>query len=119
MGTYRRINIASGRPLEKLAHYSRALRVGDRVFQSGSTAIDQSGNVIGEGDITKQVDAIMELAQHSMGCAGGRIEDIVRERIYVTDIALGDAAAKALAKYFRDIRPVATLVQINRLARPT
>ncbi len=119
MGTYRRINVASGRPLESLAHYSRALRVDDLVLQSGSTAIDRSGNVIGEGDITKQVDAIMELAQHSMGCAGGRIEDIVRSRIYVTDISLGDAAAKALAKYFRDIRPAATLVQINRLARPT
>lgn len=119
MATHRRINVASGRPLESLAHYSRALRVGDWVMLSGSTAIDRSGNVIGEGDIGRQVDAIMELAQHYMSCAGGRIEDIVRSRIYVTDIALGDAAARALAKYFRDIRPVATLVQINRLARPT
>jgi enamine deaminase RidA (YjgF/YER057c/UK114 family) len=93
--------------------------VDNRVFLSGSTAIDRSGNVIGEGDITRQVDAIMELAQHYMACAGGRIDDIVRSRIYVTDIALGDAAARALAKYFRDIRPAATLVQINRLARPT
>ena len=119
MPPYRRINVASGRPLESLAHYSRALRVDDRVLLSGSTAIDRSGNVIGEGDIARQVDAIMELAQHYMGLAGGRIEDIVRSRIYVTDIALGDAAARALARYFRDIRPAATLVQINRLARPT
>jgi enamine deaminase RidA (YjgF/YER057c/UK114 family) len=119
MATYRRINVASGRPLEPLAHYSRALRVDNRVLLSGSTAIERSGNIIGEGDIARQVDAIMELAQHYMGLAGGRIEDIVRSRIYVTDIALGDAAARALARYFRDIRPAATLVQINRLARPT
>jgi enamine deaminase RidA (YjgF/YER057c/UK114 family) len=119
MATYRRINVASGRPLEPLAHYSRALRVDNRVLLSGSTAIERSGNIIGEGDIARQVDAIMELAQHYMGLAGGRIEDIVRSRIYVTDIALGDAAARALARYFRHIRPAATLVQINRLARPT
>lgn len=119
MVTYRRINVASGRPLESLAHYSRALRVDNRVLLSGSTAIDRSGNIIGEGDIVRQVDAIMDLAQHYMDIAGGRIDDIVRSRIYVTDIALGDVAARALAKYFRDIRPAATLVQINRLARPT
>ncbi len=119
MATYRRVNVASGRPLESLAHYSRALRVDNRVLLSGSTAIDRVGTVIGEGDIVRQVDAIMELAQHYMGSAGGRIDDIVRSRIYVTDIAHGDAAARALAKYFRDIRPAATLVQVNRLARPT
>ena len=119
MGTYRRINVASGRPLEHLAHYSRALRVGDMVLQSGTTAIDTEGNVIGEGDIAKQVDAIMEIAQATMGQAGGRLEDVVRSRIYVTDIALADQAGRALGKYFRDIRPASTLVQVSRLARPT
>ena len=57
MGKYRRINVGSGRPLEHLAHYSRALRVGDMVMQSGTTAIDTEGNVIGEGDVAAQVDA--------------------------------------------------------------
>ncbi|ETX00488.1 MAG: hypothetical protein ETSY1_11050 [Candidatus Entotheonella factor] len=118
MAMDRRINVASGRSLERLAHYSRALRAGDRVWLAGSTAIDRSGNVIGEGDIVKQVDAIMALAQHYMGSVDSCLEDIVRERIYVTDIALGEVAARALAKYFRDIRPAATLVQVNRLARP-
>lgn len=118
MGTYRRINVSSGRPLEHLAHYSRALRVGDMVLQSGTTAIDTEGNVIGEGDIAKQVDAIMAIAQESMGKAGGQLEDVVRSRIYITDIGLADQAGRALAKYFRDIRPAATLVQVNRLARP-
>lgn len=119
MGTYRRINVASGRPLESLAHYSRALRAGDMVLQSGTTAIDRQGAVRGEGDIARQVEAIMTIAEWSMGKAGGRLEDVVRSRIYVTDIALADQAARALARYFRDVRPVSTLVQVNRLARPT
>lgn len=118
MAMDRRINVASGRSLEQLAHYSRALRVGDRVLLAGSTAIDRSGNVIGEGDVVRQVDAILALAQHYMESVDSRLEDIVRERTYVTDIAHGEAAARALAKYFRDIRPAATLVQVNRLARP-
>ncbi len=118
MARYRRINVASGRPLEPLAHYSRALRVGDMVLQSGTTAIDTQGNVIGEGDVARQVDAIMEIAEATMGQAGGRLEDVVRSRIYVTDIGLADQAGRALGKYFRDIRPAATLVQVSRLARP-
>jgi enamine deaminase RidA (YjgF/YER057c/UK114 family) len=115
----RRLNVASGRQLEQLAHYSRALRVGDTVLQSGTTAIDRQGNVRGEGDVAQQVDAIMRIAGWSMGKAGGRLDDVVRSRIYVTDIGVGDAAARAVARYFRNARPAATLVQVNGLARPT
>ena len=118
MASYRRINVGSGRPLEPLAHYSRALRVGDMVLQSGTTAIDTEGNVIGEGDVAKQVDAIMAIAEETMGQAGGRLDDVVRARIYVTDIQLGDQAGRAVAKYFKHVRPAATLVQVARLARP-
>jgi enamine deaminase RidA (YjgF/YER057c/UK114 family) len=118
MGSYRRINVASGRPLEKLAHYSRAVRVGDLVLQSGTTAIDRQGNVRGVGDVAKQVEAIMTIAEWSMGKAGGKLGDVVRSRIYVTDITVGADAARALARHFRDVRPAATLVQVNRLARP-
>lgn len=118
MATSRRINVASGRSLEKLANYSRALRVGDTVLQSGTTAIDRSGNVRGVGDVAKQVEAIMTIAEWSMGKAGGKLADVVRSRIYVTDMQVGDRAARALARYLRDARPAATLVQVNALARP-
>jgi len=118
MRAHRRVNVASGRSLEKQAHYSRAVRVGDLVLQAGTTAIDRLGNVRGVGDIAAQVDAIMAIAEWSMDKAGGRLDDVVRSRIYVTDIALADRAARALAKYFRDVRPAATLVRVNRLARP-
>jgi enamine deaminase RidA (YjgF/YER057c/UK114 family) len=118
MATSRRINVASGRSLEKLAHYSRALRVGDTVLQSGTTAIDRAGNVRGIGDVAKQVEAIMTIAEWSMGKAGGNLADVVRSRIYVTDMQAGDRAARTLARYLRDARPAATLVQVNGLARP-
>ena len=119
MTASRRLNVASGRQLEALAHYSRALRVGDTVLQSGTTAIDRQGNVRGEGDVARQVEAIMQIASWSMGKAGGRLDDVVRSRIYVTDIAVADAAARAFARYMRDARPASTLVQVNGLARPT
>jgi enamine deaminase RidA (YjgF/YER057c/UK114 family) len=118
MTTPRRLNVASGRQLEKLAHYSRALRVGDMVLQSGTTAIDRQGNVRGEGDVVSQVDAIMRIAEWSMGKAGGRLADVVRSRTYVTDVTLADQAARAVARYFKEARPASTLVQVNRLARP-
>jgi len=118
MGTYRRINVASGRSLEQLAHYSRAVRAGDMVLQSGTTAIDRQGTVRGAGDVARQVETIMTIAEWSMGRAGGRLADVVRSRIYVTDIGVGAEAGRTLARYFRDVRPAATLVQVNRLARP-
>lgn len=118
MTTLRRINVASGRSLEKAAHYSRAVRVGDMVLQSGTTAIDRQGSVLGIGDVAKQVETIMTIAEWSMGKAGGSLADVVRSRIYVTDMALGDLAVRTLARYFRDVRPAATLVQVNGLARP-
>ena len=118
MAASRRINVASGRQLEKLANYSRALRAGDTVLQSGTTAIDRNGEVRGAGDVAAQVDAIMAIAEWSMGKAGGRLDDVVRSRIYVTDVSVADRAARAIASRFRTARPAATLVQVSGLARP-
>jgi enamine deaminase RidA (YjgF/YER057c/UK114 family) len=116
--TRRRVNVSSGRQLEQLAHYSRALRVGDTVLQSGTTAIDRQGNVRGVGDAAQQVEAIMRIAEWSMGKAGGRLADVVRNRMYVTDDAAAEPVARAVARYMKDARPAATLVRVNRLARP-
>ena len=74
MGTYKRINVSSGRPLKPLAKYSRALRCGDMVLQSGTTAIDTNG------DIATQVDAIVDIASDTMRQARGSLEDVVRSR---------------------------------------
>src|SRR5262249_33042515 len=69
-------------------------------------------------DVAAQVDAIMRIAEWSMGKAGGRLADVVRSRMYVTDLAQGDRAARAVARYLRTARPTATLVGGNGLARP-
>ena len=114
----RRINVSSGRTLEETAHSSRAVRVGDTVLQAGTTAIDRKGDVRGVGDVTKQVEAIMAIAEWSIGKAGGRIDDVVRSRIYVTDMKVADHAARAIARRFRDVRPASTLVEVRGLARP-
>src|SRR5215467_11522540 len=112
----RRLNVASGRQLEQLAHYSRAIRVGDTVLQSGTTAIDRQGNVHGMGDVARQVDAIMRIAAWSMGKADGRLDDVVRCRIYVTDIAVADAAGRAIARYLKNARPASTLDAVDGAA---
>ena len=116
--TTRRINVSSGRALEAQAHYSRALRVGDTVLQAGTTSIDRDGKVRGQGDAAAQVDAIFAIAEWAMAKAGGRLDDVVRGRIYVTDIAVADAAARAIARRLRTARPASTLVQVAGLARP-
>ena len=88
------------------------------MLQSGTTAIDRAGTVRGVGDVAKQVETIMTIAEWSMGKAGGKLADVVRSRIYVTDMQVGDRAVRTLARYLRDARPAATLVQVNGLARP-
>jgi enamine deaminase RidA (YjgF/YER057c/UK114 family) len=114
----RRVNVASGRSLETVAHYSRAVRCGDTVLLAGTTAIDRQGAVRGVGDVVQQVDTIMRIAEWALGKAGSSLRDVVRSRIYVTDAALADQAARAVATRFRDARPAATLVAVSGLARP-
>ena len=89
------------------------------VLQSGTTAIYPDGNIIGENDIIAQVDAIVDIAKGTMGEAVVALEDVVRTRIYATDVNQAEDAMRAFGRHFRDIRPAATLVEISRLARPT
>src|SRR6516164_3659426 len=113
----RRLNVASGRQLEQLAHYSRAVRVGDTVLQSGTTAIDRQGNIHGVGDVARQVDAIMRIAAWSMGKAGGRLDDVVRCRIYVNALEAAAAAARALARHLKSTGFASPLLAVACLAR--
>ncbi len=115
--TQRRINVSSGRPLEAVARYSRALRVGACVLQSGTTAIDREGNVIGEGDIARQVDAIFGIAGESMAAAGGALDDVVCARLYVVGAEV-DAACRAAARHLQRARPALSVVPVSGLARP-
>jgi enamine deaminase RidA (YjgF/YER057c/UK114 family) len=118
MAATRRVNLRSGRPLERHAHASDAVRVQDTVLLAGTTATDRQGSVRGVGNVSRQVDAILAIAEWSLDRLGSGLDDVVRSRIYVADARAADPAARTLARRFRDVRPAATLVQVSRLARP-
>ncbi|PJF41734.1 MAG: RidA family protein [Chloroflexi bacterium] len=113
-----RKNISSGTPWEKAHGYSRAVRIGQTVHVSGTTASDEQGNVIGIDDPHQQTIYILEKIQRALEEAGATLEDVVRTRIFVTDISRWEEVARAHAKFFGEIRPASTLVQVSGLVSP-
>ena len=110
-----RINISSGAPWESIAGYSRAVRVGQFIEVAGTTAVDARGNFIGEGDVVAQTQYVLEKIQHAIEQAGGAMSDVVRTRIYVTDREHMMEVAKVHGKFFGEIMPVSTGVEIGAL----
>jgi enamine deaminase RidA (YjgF/YER057c/UK114 family) len=110
-----RRNISSGSPYEALAGYSRAVRVGQNVFVAGTTASDTEGKVHGVGDAYLQTKYILEKIEVALKQAGSSMNDVVRTRMFVTDISQSMEVSKAHNEFFHDIRPAATMVQVNAL----
>lgn len=113
-----RRNISSNAPWEDVVGYSRAVCVGDRVLVSGTAASGPDGSVIGSGDAGEQTRAILRIVANALAEAGGGLPDVVRTRIYVTDIELWPAVAAAHLEAFGEVRPAATMVEVARLIHP-
>jgi enamine deaminase RidA (YjgF/YER057c/UK114 family) len=113
-----RQNISSGAKWEDIVGYSRAVRVGSRIYLTGTTAIDEHGNIVGEEDAYAQTVQTIRNIERALKQAGATLENIVRTRMFVTDISRWREYGRAHREFFGNIRPCATMIQIQALIDP-
>ncbi|WP_306551247.1 RidA family protein [Daejeonella sp.] len=113
----KRINISSGTPWEDKVGYCRAVRIGNTIEVSGTTSF-AGDSLIGKNDLYSQTKFIILKIEKALQNAGAELTDVVRTRMYVTDISKWEEAAKAHAEFFIAIKPVTTLVEVSRLIDP-
>ena len=113
-----RQNISSGTKWEPVVGYSRAVRVGPCVHVAGTTAVDASGTLIGRGDAYAQTAFILRKIEDALGQAGASMSQVVRTRLFVTDISRFEEFGQAHGEVFRNIRPASTMIEVKALVDP-
>lgn len=113
-----RINYSSGAKWEDIVGYSRAVKIGNTIEVTGTVAVDDQGNIVGTGDAYLQTRFIIEKIEKVLQRAGASLHDIVRTRMFVTDISKWEEYGKAHGEFFKDIRPCTSMIEISALIDP-